>query len=273
VHDLPRRRLDLLRRLRPRASVHTSDRIASAFVPTITEIDYYEGVLVGAETIGRLSLSADVQDRALAAVSRLTPDSYVDYVNEFVQAGRGLGRREWVYGDIATSLTAASMTLKPSSYLEIGVRRGRSMAVVASTVPSCAIVGIDLWIPNYAEMDSPGPDYVREELRRVGHTGTVELISGDSHKVLPELLQKRPYLTFDLITVDGDHSPQGARRDLNDTLPRLRIGGAVVFDDIAHPLHPQLLKVWRRTVASDPRYSSWEFDDVGYGVAIAVRRW
>lgn len=230
-------------------------------------------MLIGAETIGRLSLSTDVQDRGLAAVSRLEPDSYVKYVHEYIEAGRSLDRQEWRYGDIVTTLAAAAQALKPSSYLEIGVRRGRSMAVVGSAAPSCAIVGVDLWIPNYAGMENPGPDHVRAELGRLGHTGTLELISGDSHKVLPALFEQRSELTFDLIAVDGDHSPRGAGRDLRDVLPRLRIGGAVVFDDIAHPLHPGLRDVWYRMMVSNPRYSTWEFDDVGYGVAVAVRRW
>jgi predicted O-methyltransferase YrrM len=147
------------------------------------------------------------------------------------------------------------------------------MAVIASAEPACAIIGIDLWIPNYAAMDNPGPDHVEREMHRIGHTGTLELISGASRNVLPKLFQQRPGLSFDLITVDGDHSDRGARRDLRDVLPRLRIGGAVVFDDISHPQHPGLREVWRGTVASDPRYSSWEFDDVGYGVAVAVRKW
>jgi len=56
-------------------------------------------------------------------------------------------------------------------------------------------------------------------------------------------------------------------------LPRLRVGGALVFDDISHPAHPDLDAVWRRVVASQRRYGTWSFDDVGYGVAVAVRRW
>jgi predicted O-methyltransferase YrrM len=268
-----RRRLSVCRRLFPAGSVHTADRLESAFTCPTDTTDYYDSVLIGAETIGQLSLSTDVQDRALAAVARLEPDSYIEYVRDFVHAGRGLGSREWQYADIITALAAAATALKPSSYLEIGVRRGRSMAVVASVAPKCAILGIDLWVPNYAEIRNPGPDHVRAELGRVGHLGTLELISGNSHNVLPKLFKQRADLTFDLMTIDGDHSPRGAQRDLRDALPRLRIGGALVFDDIAHPFHPGLRNVWRRMVVSNPRYSSWEFDDVGYGVAVAVRRW
>jgi hypothetical protein len=38
-------------------------------------------------------------------------------------------------------------------------------------------------------------------------------------------------------------------------------------------MHSELRNVWHRLVGSDPRYSSWEFDEVGYGVAVGVRKW
>jgi hypothetical protein len=31
--------------------------------------------------------------------------------------------------------------------------------------------------------------------------------------------------------------------------------------------------VWHEVVARNRRFATWEFDDVGYGVAVAVRRW
>jgi hypothetical protein len=31
------------------------------------------------------------------------------------------------------------------------------------------------------------------------------------------------------------------------------------------------LKVWRETIADDDRFTTWEFTDLGYGVALAVR--
>jgi len=147
------------------------------------------------------------------------------------------------------------------------------MRVVSGMAPDCSLIGIDLWIAEYAGMDNPGPEHVERSLRAAGHTGELELLTGDSHKAVPALYADRPELTFDLITVDGDHSRRGARRDLRAVLPRLRIGGALVFDDMRHPTHPYLHDVWQRTVAADRRYATWQYDDAGYGVAVAVRRW
>lgn len=250
---------------------HTQDSVRPG--PDGGTPDYYGPAHLGAATIGHLAGAQDVHDAVLAILDRLAPDDYADYVARVMREGRGVAGESWRYADIATVLCAASRLLRPNSYLEIGVRRGRSMAVVAATNPSCAVFGVDMWEAGYAGMENPGPDFVRDELARVGHEGPVELRAGDSHKVLPALFLERPALTFDLVTVDGDHTSTGARRDLLDVLPRLRIGGALVFDDIAHPSFTYLADVWGAVVARDDRYSTWAFTDVGYGVAVAVRRW
>jgi predicted O-methyltransferase YrrM len=241
--------------------------------PTAPEgTDFYGPAVVGASTIGAAALAPDLLDEVLTDLAVLSTDAYLEYVAAFVADGRARAGAGWRYADITTVLAACATMLRPQSYLEIGVRRGRSMSVVAKRAPECHIVGIDLWEQGYAGIDNPGPEHVRAELARVGHQGNLELLSADSHVALPRLLAGADAPDFDLITVDGDHSDAGARQDLEHVLPRLRLGGAVVFDDISHPRHPGLRDVWRRAVA-DRRYATLEFDDVGYGVALAVRRW
>lgn len=251
----------------------TADHVARAATRADDGIDYYDGVAIGAGMLGERALSPEIRAEALDVLGRLTADDYSEYLRSYVERGEELGGTDWRYADIITVLRSAATLLEPSSYLEIGVRRGRSMAIVADACPDCSIIGIDMWIDDYAGMDNPGPDYIREEMQRFGHRGELELISGNSHDVVPELFHSRPELAFDLITVDGDHSSAGARDDLRTVLPRLRVGGVLVFDDIRHRHHPDLWNVWRSTVAADRRYSCWEFDEVGYGVAFAVRRW
>jgi predicted O-methyltransferase YrrM len=264
----------MLDRLQPRrrGREHTAQRVSSA-PPPPAGIDFYGAATVGASSIGALATTERVLDDVLGTLDALDSDDYVEYVRGFVAAGREAAPDSWRYADITTALAAAARLLWPQSYLEIGVRRGRSAAVVAAAAPECDIVAVDLWNEGYAGMENPGPELVREQLARVGHRGEVRFVSGDSHVELPKLFDSEPELAFDLITVDGDHSTRGARRDLEDVLPRLRIGGALVFDDVSHPAHPELARVWQRSVARHRRYATWEFDDIGYGVAVAVRRW
>ena len=131
---------------------------------------------------------------------------------------------------------------------------------------------MDMWIQNYAGMENPGAEFVKTQLALVGHRGPVEFHNGNSHEVLPRYFAANPDLAFDLITVDGDHTPGGAAQDLSDVLPHLAIGGAIVFDDICHPYHPELREVWKSLVADDMRFSTWSYEDVGYGVGIAIRK-
>jgi len=239
----------------------------------VSDTDYYGAMRIGAQTIGARAVDPELVSAVTGEVLAADEDPYVRYVAGFVAAGARVGGPHWRYADIATVLAAATELLSPATYLEIGVRRGRSMGVVARRAPGCAIIGIDMWNPGYAGIENPGPEHVRSHIADCGHAGALELLSGDSHNVLPKLFAERSGIEFDLITVDGDHSKRGADRDLRDVMPHLRVGGALVFDDISHPAHPYLRAVWNRRVASDGRYATWSFDDVGYGVAVAVRRW
>ena len=122
----------------------------------------------------------------------------------------------------------------------------------------------------HAELDAR-PELVRSELGRVGFTGGLEFVIGDSHKVLPAFFRAHPDRYFDMITVDGDHSEAGARADLETVMTRLKIGGALVFDDISNPSHPELAGVWRDAVAHRRSYSTFAFTELGFGVGVAIR--
>lgn len=233
---------------------------------------FYEPVMLNPSTVAAVASNPQCVRHVLEIIGRLEPDDYTRYLVAYCERGLELYGEAWRYADITTVLLATAQLLRPNHYLEIGVRRGRSMAMIAGLRPTCAMVGFDIWQPNYADMDNPGPEWVRAELVKLGHTGPLELISGNSHETVQAYFAQHPDLFFDVITVDGDHSKAGAEQDLHDVLPRLHVGGIVVFDDICSPIHPYLGSVWRRVVAKDPRYRSWEFTELGYGVAFAVRR-
>jgi predicted O-methyltransferase YrrM len=244
----------------------------SHIVPS-DQTQWYPPVLIGARTVEARLFSQNYVERAIDLMRRLTPDAYTTFLVEFFSDGLSRFGGQWRYADIVTVLSCLADLLAPKRYLEIGVRRGRSIAAVGSANPECALVMFDMWMEGYAGMENPGPDFVRQELKRIGHRGDMQFIDGDSHVTVPLYLSRHPDQSFDLITVDGDHSPEGAVQDLCDVLPRLKIGGAIVFDDVCHPLHPELGKVWQDIVASDPRYSAFTYADCGYGVGFAIRKY
>lgn len=252
------------------AYVDPAPRVAGTTVAGVEH--WYEPVTLTAEMIGKRSSRPQTVRAVLELYRRLSPDDYVLALTRFYQHGIERYGEDWRYSDIVTALHAASTIIRPTSYLEIGVRRGRSMAAVAVTQPGCALSGFDNWKPGYAGMDNPGPAFVEAEMRRLGHRGTIELVKGNSHETVPAYLQAHPDAWFDLIAVDGDHTPQGAAADLATVLPRLRVGGAIVFDDISHPKHMDLRAVWHRYVGDLHRFSTWEYTSLGYGIGIAVRK-
>ncbi|MBM3514869.1 MAG: class I SAM-dependent methyltransferase, partial [Alphaproteobacteria bacterium] len=201
---------------------------SACHVPADGKPAWYPPVMVGADTLSEKIARGPYLAEALDLMKRLTPDDYTMYLNDFYRAGEQRFGSSWRYADIVTVLLCLSDTLKPRTYLEIGVRRGRSAAAVASKSPYCAMFLFDKWVTNYAGMDNPGPTFVQDELKKIGYQGAASFIDGDSHKTLPAFFAKNATAAFDLITVDGDHSEAGAAQDLRDVLPRLAVGGAVV---------------------------------------------
>lgn len=197
--------------------------------------------------------------------------------------------------------------LQPKAYLEIGVRRGFSMAMVASRVTESEIYGFDFWVANYGGVHNPGPKFVQFEMQKIGYEKTIHFFSGNSHRTLPAFFRstkasfwnriklncksKQRPVAFDLITIDGDHSLLGAYRDLIDTMPHCAVGGVVVFDDIAPDLSildplavkrergedpygwGDLLGVWRAAQQRFRNFRYFEYVQNPPGVGLAVRLW
>ncbi|NJR64470.1 MAG: hypothetical protein HC772_02710, partial [Leptolyngbyaceae cyanobacterium CRU_2_3] len=212
------------------------------------ETNFYGSVALNPTTLKNIATSPELWQELLSFHGSLATDEYVAYLDRYYRDCLQRFGKHWYYLDIVNVLLAASKTLQPKNYLEIGVRRGRSACVVARGCPSVNVFAFDLWMPNYAGMENPGAAFVAAELKRQGHRGQMEFIDGDSHQTVPQFFDAHPDLRLDLITVDGDHSESGALDDLCNVIPRLAVGGVLVFDDIAHPEHPYLLHVWKQAI-------------------------
>jgi predicted O-methyltransferase YrrM len=237
------------------------------------DTNWYEPCLAGPSTFMGVCSAAETVSEVMNTLRTLTPDRFVEFNLEYYQAGLVRFGPQWKYADILTVLLGIGKMITVKSYLEIGVRRGRSMAMVASRHPSAKIVGFDLWMPNYVGIENPGPEFVLRELERVGYQGPVELVSGNSRETVPRYFQEHPAAFFDLITVDGDHSASGARMDVLNVIPRLKVGGFLVFDDICNPYHPRLSRVWERQVHRSKRFMTATFEELGYGVGFAIKKY
>jgi predicted O-methyltransferase YrrM len=233
---------------------------------------WYAQVMLDPETIFRRARQPSTVKKVLSVLEALRPDSYLVYISTYLREGLEKYGSDWSYLDILNVLVACSELIQPRNYLEIGVRRGRSGAMVASVTPTADFFGFDMWVENYAGMENPGGEFVKSELRKIGAMGKIDLMSGNSHQTLPEFFATHPDLQLDLVTVDGDHSDEGAREDLLSVLPKIAHGGAIVFDDVSHPLHPNLYQVWSSALQDcGLRFVSSAYTALGYGVAVAVR--
>jgi predicted O-methyltransferase YrrM len=229
-------------------------------------------VYINPETIVRHAVSTATLEKVIEVCDKLSSDSFTETMTEAYKLGLSRFGDAWAYTDITSLLYAVAELGQPENYLEIGVRRGRSSCMVGAASPQTTIYGFDLWQENYASNENPGPDFVLGELKRVGHAGCTKFITGDSHKTVPEFFSSNPDLTFDLITVDGDHSIEGAWSDLCNVVSRLRIGGVIVFDDIDNPYCPGLMGVWERFIKTFPDLKGHVVTNpLGLGIALAIR--
>jgi glycosyltransferase involved in cell wall biosynthesis/predicted O-methyltransferase YrrM len=228
-------------------------------------------VQLSPSTIIQLSRQPEILEEVQGILRQLEPDDFIDSMLEYYETGQSKYGEHWLYADQLTVLCAASKLMEISHYLEIGVLRGRSLCVVAKNVPTAKLYGFDLWVEQYANLNNPGPEFVKTQLVRVGFKGEASFFSGDSKDTIPQFFNENEDLLLDIVTVDGDHTEEGARIDLENVLPRIKMGGVLVFDDICHPKHRALEIVWDDVVGSNPNFSTAKYTEIGNGIAVAVR--
>ena len=104
--------------------------------------------------------------------------------------------------------------------VEIGRMKGGSTFLFAAANDKTPIYSIDIAPRN--------DNYLCEQLAQhiEGQGNNVHLITGDSQKTdYPEIA------SYDLLFIDGDHSYEGCKRDLDNWFPKLIPGGHILFHD------------------------------------------
>ena len=126
--------------------------------------------------------------------------------------------------------------IRPKRLLEIGVRYGYSMAVALDAWPGIeAVVGIDMFSGGGWGGTDGAYHIACAKLRALRRTRWPNLRSLRLENYDTQQVSDLSHLgEFDLIYVDGDHSPEGCLHDLGLTVPLLAAGGSLVVDDMDH---------------------------------------
>lgn len=155
-------------------------------------------------------------------------------------------------------------------YLEIGTRDGDSLRVVLENTSELQSVWVaDLWGNDYGGSGRGNHHHIDQLLDDFNFEGRRAFLDGNSRDTIPALMPEKAD-AFDLVLVDGDHSFKGGMADLVNVWPLVKPGGAVVFHDITHPAHLDLLQCFDEFVAS--KNAPHEIIAEPYGVGVAWKR-
>lgn len=146
----------------------------------------------------------------------------------------------WLY-DLIPKLVEEFL---PETYLEIGVNEGKSLMCAIKPPSSIRrLILSDDWNKTYGGTGRLTHSHIESLLKGVFH-GEVVWLDGNSKVTVPTLEKN----TIDMALVDGDHSAEGCRRDMESVLPLLKSGGIMIVDDLIHPAHPWLAEVFDQFV-------------------------
>ena len=113
--------------------------------------------------------------------------------------------------------------VNPGTIVEIGVRSGYSGWAMKMAAPDAQYIGYDSYDPSYADQERVGR--FQSWAKQILNMGGCSLIQIDTQKdgFIP--------LSADLYHVDGDHSYEGARRDIESCLKAGNSDAVVVVHD------------------------------------------
>ena len=100
---------------------------------------YYPRSALSAQTLVNAAGSVQTWREILAFHGELASDDYVRYVHNYYRECHIRYGAAWHYFDIVNVLYAAAKLIRPKHYLEVGIRRGRTVCTVARAYPDVCI--------------------------------------------------------------------------------------------------------------------------------------
>jgi predicted O-methyltransferase YrrM len=117
--------------------------------------------------------------------------------------------------------------IRPQRICEIGVRYGYSAFSFLLAAPRASYIGYDIIAGTHGGARGIDTfDYAGYMLGRHFPIAQISLVHADTR-----LLDKLACGPFDFIHIDGDHSVEGCRHDLDLALSACRPGGTILVDD------------------------------------------
>jgi predicted O-methyltransferase YrrM len=150
----------------------------------------------------------------------------------YLEAYKGhLSRNPGKFFDTYCLLWQIGAEVAPGRILEIGTRTGISLCQLLSSYVDINVIQRVVSIDPYDHFTSPA--LVRANLKYLNiPTDKMEFIVGKSQDELPKLYESGE--RFNLILVDGDHSREACRNDMELSHKLLEPGGIMLVDDLSN---------------------------------------
>jgi hypothetical protein len=153
---------------------------------------------------------------------------------------------------------------KVQHYLEIGTREGDSLRIVLENAAAdlLSVWVADLWGNDYGGSGRGNHQHIEQLLDDFNFDGRRAFLDGNSRDTIPALMPEKAE-AFDLVLVGG-------MADLVNVWPLVKPGGCVLFHDITHPAHPDLMQCFDEFVAKHS--APHEIITDGYGLGVAWKK-
>ncbi|MBP6477752.1 MAG: hypothetical protein KBA90_13870 [Chitinophagaceae bacterium] len=139
-----------------------------------------------------------------------------------------MGGTDWRFADIvAPAFREVLEIAEPESLLEIGFNAGGAALMFLSIDTDIYYHGVDI------QENKKSIDFLKNKFKRVEFTRI------DSRFIDPKIFCFKS--SYDLISIDGDHSKEGVVNDIEKSL--LFNPKYLLFDDYRHPSHSYIEKI------------------------------